>query len=221
MGALKVIGKVIYLVLAIATLIAGVNVFMFDASLVVMAYLIVHSVAYLLSAPLLVSVGRGVMRRAKKKAAMAYTIAAVLALYLLAPLTLIISFVKVFASIVGRIEKRQRRVRIEYTTEERREIYHLSAATALESILDPTTAKDVVLDDGITTMTLKQVATVDCLGKKYALLAPVGEDGEARYTYAYEIRPRDGESGALTLIPVVDERTYRTVYEAYKRLITL
>lgn len=221
MGALKTIGKVAYLVLALATIIAGINVFMLDAGLVVMAYIIVHSIAYLLSAPLLIGVGKGILRRAKRKTAVAYVIAAVLALYLVAPVTLVISFIGVFASIVGRIEKRQRKNRIEYTAEERREIYHLSAAAALESILDPTTAKDVVLDDGITTMTLKQVATVDCLGKKYALLAPVGENGEARYTCAYEIRPRDGESGALTLIPVVDEQIYRAVYEAYKRLITL
>ncbi len=218
MRALKTVGRVLYLILSIATIVAGINIFFLEENHTFIAYLVIHSLCFLLSIPLLICVNKWVARRTKK-AALARIIAVIFSLYLVAPVTMLISFVREFVALVRGIGTRSGD-RIEYSVSERREIYHISAAAALESILDPTTARDVTLDDGITTMTLKQVATVDCLGKRYALLAEAKEDGEG-YTYAYEIRPRDGRDGALTLIPVVDEKTYRAVYSAYKQLLTL
>lgn len=220
MRALKVIGRVLYLLLCAATVIAGINIFALDASYIIIAYIAVHSVCYLLSLPLVIGVGASVRKRRKRSGALPYVIAAVLSLYIVAPVTLVIMFVRQFVALVRGIGGREP-VKAEYSVEERREIYHTSAALALESILDPTTARDIVLDDGVSTMTLKQVGTVNCLGRRFALLAPPVHEDEEPYTYVYEIRPREGKDSALTLIPVVDNKTYLAVFEAYKTLMTL
>ncbi len=217
---LKAIGRIIYLILAGGCIVAGINIFSLDPSLIVMAYITLHSVCYVFSLPLVLRIGDAVGRRAKKKSRSAAIIATVLALYLVAPILLAASFVATFISFVRSIGRKKAPL-ADYTDEERREIYHHSAALALRSILDPTTAGDVVLDDGVTTMALRQVATVECLGGRYALLSPIIEGDDEPRAYAYEIRPRDGGDGELTLIPVVDERIYSKVYEAYQHLARL
>lgn len=213
------LGKILYLILTIGCIVAGINIFSLDPSLIVMAYIAVHILCYMISLPLVLRLGDAASRRAKKSRA-AVIIAVVLLLFLVAPILLVISFISSLVALVRSIGAVKREP-TGYTEEERREIYHHSAAAALESILDPTTARNVVLDDGVSTVTLRQIATFECLGSKYTLLSPITEEEEEPKAYAYEIRPRDGGDGELTLIPVVDEQVYNKVYESYRRLLSL
>jgi len=206
-------------VLSLSTLVTAV-IFMFgEVGIWSVPYLIVHSVAFVLSLPIVVFLCKLFLKNKSASVGIVFAVIGfVLLYYVLAPVLLIAALIRYIVRIF--VSPKAKESDDEISDEESRETYLTSASKAIDKILDDNNTELIVLDDGRQVTKFKQVAVITLEETVYALLSPATtkEDEEKAVAYAYAIENYPGTE-TLSLVPVKSRARYRAVFEAYESLL--
>lgn len=146
-----------------------------------------------------------------------FAIGAFLVWSFIAPIGLFVaSIVGIISAIVGIVRaNRERAEKDDDTSLASDLIYRASRDRAARRLLDDNFDEDITIDDGRTVTVFRQIALIDFMDGKYALLSSLVKEDNVAEAYRIFI----AEDGLYDLELVTDRLAYTIIYDRYRRLL--